>query len=115
MKNETTFKAPKLVFNGAKEQDNENTNQSYIIPQKLGDIIFNELGNKSAQLRIMIVLCGTKEGFGISTEWMRQRTGLSQQSYSAAMKELEKIGWITHKSYQSISINFDTIYATAKN
>ena len=115
MGNSTTYKAPKLHHNGDKAQHNEATNQSYIIPQKLADIIFNELGNSSAQLRIMMVLCGTKEGFYVSNEWMEQRTGLSQQSYSNALKPLVKRGWITHKAYNHITINYDAIFATVKN
>lgn len=115
MTNETTFKAPKLVFNGAKEQDNENTNQSYIIPQKLGDIIFKELGDKPAQLRIMLVLCGTKEGFAISNKWICDRTGLVQQSYNTALKKIAEMGWITYVPYKSITINYDVIYAASKN
>jgi len=49
-----------------------------MIPQRLGDIIFNVLGDSSAQIRIMLVLCGTKEDFFISGKWMEKRTGLSQ-------------------------------------
>lgn len=115
MGNATTYKAPKLHHNGEKNAYNEATNQSYILPQKLADVIFNELGNSSAQLRIMMVLCGTKEGFYISNEWMTQRTGLSQQSYSNALKLLEKRGWITHKAYNNITINYDVIFDTVKN
>ena len=46
--------APELKFTGQKPEG-----QYYAIPQSLADIIFNELGNSSAQLRIMMVLIGT--------------------------------------------------------
>ena len=107
--NDTTFKAPSLHFYGAKDQDNK-TNQVYMIPQRLADIIFNVLGNSSAQIKIMMVLCGTKEGFFISGKWMRGRTGLSPQSYSAALKKLVQRGWVNHRNYQTIRVNFDKIY-----
>ena len=81
-----------------------------MIPQRLADIIFNVLGNSSAQMKIMMVLCGTKEGFFISGKWMRGRTGLSPQSYSAALKKLVKRGWVSHRNYQTIRVNFDKIY-----
>ena len=81
-----------------------------MIPQRLADIIFNVLGNSSAQIKIMMVLCGTKEGFFISGKWMRSRTGLSPQSYSAALKKLVKRGWVSHRNYQTIRVNFDKIY-----
>ena len=87
--------APILCFNGSKTQDNT-TNQTYQIPQKLADIIFNTLGNSSAQIRIMLVLCGTKEGFSISEKWMLERTGLQHASYVSARKSLVDRGWLTH-------------------
>lgn len=87
--------APILCFNGSKTQGNT-TNQTYQIPQKLADIIFNTLGNSSAQLRIMLVLCGTKEGFSISEKWILERTGLQHASYVSARKSLVDRGWLTH-------------------
>lgn len=72
--------------------------------------IFNVLGNSSAQIKIMMVLCGTKEGFFISGKWMQGRTGLPPQSYSSALKKLVKRGWVTHRNYQTIRVNFDKIY-----
>ena len=107
--NDTKYTAPSLHFNGAKDQDNK-TNQVYMIPQRLADIIFNVLGNSSAQIKIMMVLCGTKEGFFISGKWMRGRTGLAPQSYSAALKKLVQRGWVNHRNYQTIRVNFDKIY-----
>ena len=109
MTNTTMYKAPSLQFRSEKDQDNK-TNQIYMIPQRLADIIFNVLGNSSAQIKIMMVLCGTKEGFFISGKWMRGRTGLSPQSYSAALKKLVKRGWVSHRNYQTIRVNFDKIY-----
>ena len=86
-----------------------------MIPQRLADIIFNVLGNSSAQIKIMIVLCGTKEDFFISTKWMTKRTGLSQQSYSAALKKLVQRGWVSHRNYQTIRVNFDKIYEDGRD
>ena len=106
---DSKFKAPSLHFNGAKDQDNK-THQIYMIPQRLADIIFNVLGDSSAQLRIMMVLCGTKEDFFISNKWMTKRTGLSQQSYSEALRKLVKRGWVSHRNCQTIRVNFDKIY-----
>lgn len=108
------YSAPELRFNGEKVQDNEATNQTYQIPQRLADIINNELGNSSAQLRVMYVLVGTKEGFRISEKWICERTGLSPTSYRRARADLENIGWITHTQYESITINFDEIYKHGK-
>ena len=107
------FSAPVLWHVGSKEQKND-CNQSYIIPQSLGDIIFNELGNSSAQLRIMIVLCGTKPGFRISEQWICNRTGLTRQSYERARTALIERGWLSHEQHQRISVNFAAIYKNAR-
>ena len=101
--------APMLYFNGSKTQDNT-TNQTYQIPQKLADIIFNTLGNASAQLRIMLVLCGTKEGFSISEKWILERTGLQHASYINARKSLVEKGWLTLINSQKLIVNYDIIY-----
>lgn len=100
--------APILSFDKPKEKG---TNY-YELPQKLMDIIFKKLGNSSAQLRIMIVLIGTKPGFGISEQWMLERTGLSQPSYIKARKALVDMGWITLEKRETIKVNFEAISAT---
>lgn len=74
------------------------------------DIIFNELGNSSAQLRIMIVLLGTKpDSFSISEQWICDRTGLLHSSYINARKALINRGWLTLNKGELI-VNIDTIY-----
>ena len=114
MRNDTSYQAPSLHHIGLKAQDNP-TGQFYMLPQALTDIIFNELGNSSAQLRIMMVLCGTKEGFFISEKWICDRTGLKRQSYERSRDELVKRGWITHNEYSTINIHYDKIYACGKD
>lgn len=75
------------------------------------DIVFFSLANASAQLRVMIVLLGTKPGFAISEEWILDRTGLKERSYLEARKALVNRGWITHTPYKKIVVNIDAIYA----
>lgn len=100
--------APILKFNGNKERGEANF---YKLPQECADIVFNVLGNASAQLRVMMVLIGTKPGFGISQEWLLKRTGLSEKSYINARKELVKRGWIKHIDGEEITVDFDKIYS----
>ena len=100
--------APTLSFNGEKNQTDNNN--FYQIPQGLADIVFNELGNASAQLRIMLVLIGTKPGFSVSEQWILERTGLQHASYIKARRELEKRGWLTLNAAKAIIVNFDAIY-----
>ena len=84
--------APILQFDIEKP---EGSNNFYKLPQQLMDAVFAGLGNSSAQLRIMIVLIGTKPGFGVSEEWILQRTSLLHSSYITARKALVDKGWIT--------------------
>ena len=98
--------APKLSFDGEK-----NTKQFYQIPQDLADIIFQKLGNSSAQLRIMMVLIGTKEGFAITDKWICERTGLLHPSYIKARKALVERGWLKHEAAKGITVNIKAIYA----
>ena len=100
--------APILKFNGNKERGEANF---YKLPQECADIVFNVLGNASAQLRVMIVLIGTKPGFGVSQEWLLKRTGLSERTYISARKELVKRGWIKHIDGEEITVDFDKIYS----
>ena len=108
----TKFTAPKLVFNGEKVQDNHKTNQFYNNPQRLMDIIFNLLdGKAAAQIKIMTVLAGTKEGFEVHENWIMKRTGLSKSSYEQArMRLIEQKKWITLTPRQTIVVEFDKIY-----
>ena len=102
-------KAPTLRFNGEKAQGE--TKQTYQIPQQLADIVFKELGNSSAQLRIMMVLIGTKpDSFNIAEKWILERTGLQHASYINARKALVQRGWLSLDAAQAITINFDVIY-----
>jgi hypothetical protein len=99
--------APTLHHNG----DKECGTNFYKIPQELADIVFQELGNASAQLRIMLVLIGTKpETFNISDKWICERTGLLHPSYINARKALVNRGWLSHDPAKGITVNFDVIY-----
>lgn len=89
-------KAPVLEIEGKKFIDEDNQ-QYYKIPQDIADIVFRELGTNGAQLRIMLLLIGTKEGFGVSEAWVLDRTGLGHSSYDRARKALAAINWIKLK------------------
>lgn len=97
--------APMLKFDIPKEKGN----QYYELPQHLMDRVFAELGNSSAQLRVMIVLIGTKPGFSISEQWVLDRTGLTSTSYSRARLALIEKGWISLIPSKEIRVNFKTI------
>lgn len=98
--------APILSFDKPKEK----SKVFYNLPQDITDVIFSELGNSSAQIRIMIVLIGTKPGFSISEKWMLERTGLTHSSYISARSALCKKGWLTlDKNSKNLRVNFNEI------
>lgn len=103
--------APVLYFDKPKDKG---TNY-YELPQVLTDIIFKKLGNSSAQIRLMIVLIGTKPGFALSEKWILDRTGLTSSSYSNARTALIKRGWITLVPAESITVNFTNILKEEEN
>ena len=111
--NVTVKKAPTLQHNGIKSRVEKE--QYYQIPQALADAVFSVLGNSSAQLRIMLVLIGTKPGFHISQKWILQRTGIKEKSYIEARKSLVSRGWITHLECDSIIVNLDKIYSDGES
>lgn len=115
MANTNFIQAPKLEHDGEKFNNN---NSFYEIPQELADIVFNDtrLARSPAMLKIMLVLVGTKPGFGLSESWVCERTGLAHSSYSTARAALVNMGWITHIPSCGLArpgkliVNFDAIY-----
>lgn len=78
------------------------------LPQDLMTIIFNTLGNSSAQIRLMCYLIGTKDNFDLNSKEIQKRTGLNHASYLRARKGLEERGWIEIRSGKLI-IHYDKI------
>lgn len=97
--------APVLQYDREKPQ----ATNFYQIPQPVADKVFAELGNASAQLRIMLVLIGTKPGFAVSEKWILDRTGLQKASYITARKALIAKGWLTLVETENITVNFNVI------
>lgn len=97
--------APKLQFSSPIK----NTKQYYHLPQDIMDTLFRTLGTSPAQLRIMIVLLGTKEGFLVSEKWICERTGLNHSSYIKARKGLIDKGYIELDPSKSITVNLSKI------
>lgn len=97
--------APKLQFSGSVNYNK----QYYHLPQEVMDKVFRTLGTSSAQLRIMIVLLGTKEGFLVSEKWICERTGLTHSSYIKARQALVDKGFIELDPAKSITVNLSKL------
>lgn len=99
--------APTLEFKGSKE--NGSQKPFYQIPQELADIIFASFARKPAALRLMLVLAGTKPGFGISEKWVLDRTRMDHSTYIKTRKQLVDDEWLLLED-KKIIVNFDKIY-----
>ena len=113
MPNSTTKVAPKLRH--TKDADYSNVN-FYKLPQPLMDDIFLCLNGKCGnQIKIMCVLLGTLGNgtFGVSDEWIRQRTNMEQQAYSKSRLILVKKGWIEVNG-NFLTLRLDVIRAEAE-
>lgn len=85
-------KAPILKF----KTEKSNNGLRYILPQDRVDALFNMIdGQNGNALKLAIVLLGTKEGYGISSKWVCDHTGMDRRSYYRTRKYLEDIGIIT--------------------
>lgn len=101
--------APILAFKGNKE--NSSQKPFYQIPQELADIIFDKLARKPAAIRLMLVLVGTKPGFGISERWVLDRTRMDHSTYIKTRQFLASLEWlIINEADKQIIVNFDKIY-----
>ena len=84
----------------------------YQIPQAIADKLNQKLGNSSAQLRLMYVLIGTKEGFGLSLEWLSQRTSLAKTNIVRTKKAIIDAGLLlesTDGAHNFLTINYQKI------
>lgn len=77
----------------------------YQLPVPLMKYIWNNLNGKNGlKCRIMEVLIGTREGFGISEKWICETIGIgatnknAMASYRKARKELCEMGWLEYDS-----------------
>lgn len=82
----------------------------YHLPQSIMKKLNNKLGNSSAQLRIMIVLIGTKPGFHPSAAWLRDQTGVSRTSCYDSINALIERGFLSRsKDGEQLIINYKKI------
>ena len=108
--------APKLKSVGQKQRDPDKWGFAQRT-HKLETIIFNTLGDASAQLRLILFLTGnaTDGSFGVAEKTVCDRCGFKEGSYKSARKALVELGWIEHKvaaSGSEIIVNYDAIYAS---
>lgn len=83
----------------------------YQVPQSLADIIFEQFPRDISVVKLMIVLIGTKEGFGLSKKWVMDRTKMTEKTYYQARQKLIDAGWLELSENNILTINYDTILA----
>ena len=109
-----TKQAPILHHSYSKQQVIIDTKSNfYQVPQSLADIIFKQFPRDISVVKLMIVLVGTKEGFGLSKKWVMDRTQITEKTYYQARQKLLDIGWLELSENNILTINYDAILAAA--
>ncbi len=109
--NNTFRAAPILCFSEPKDSRCGSDN-FYMLPQELMTAVMAGItGNCLNQLKLMVLLLGTKEGFSLSEEFVLQRLRITQQAYLKARKALIEKGWlILEKKPHRLIVNMDKIW-----
>lgn len=100
-------KAPQFYHNGTKVLGE----RFYQLPQQLMDIIFHKFDGKNGNvLKLLMVLIGTKGdgSFGISENWIKERTGIDKQNYHRSLDKLIALGYVTRENGKII-LNLEAI------
>lgn len=104
--------APALKAQGQKMRSLRDKDWGKCIrPQVLETIFFQQLGNSSAQLRLILFLTGNANDgtFSIPEKTVCERLGFKDaKQYRNARDGLIARGWISHGN--DITINYDKIY-----
>ena len=103
--------APALYINGQKwKQQNE---QRISVADRLLVAIGNKKGLTANDRLLLIVLIGQTDDptrpFHPSEKWIRDRTGMSHDTYIERRKSLATKGIIEFKEYESITINLEAL------
>lgn len=96
----------KWNYAGSYDKDTHpNGKYFYQLPIPLMKYIWGNLNGKNGlKCRIMEILIGTREGFGISEKWICDTIGIdstsknAMASYRKARKELCELGWLEYNS-----------------
>ena len=109
--NNTVRSAPKLYFSEPKDSRCGSDN-FYMLPQELMTAVMTGItGNCLNQLKLMVLLLGTKEGFALSEEFVLQKLRISQQAYLKARKALIEKSWLTlEKNPHKLIVNINQIW-----
>lgn len=115
--------APRIKWNGDKfnhkgaySKENKKGYYFYQTPTVLSNYLMNTInGNCGNQLKLMWILMGSAEKFGISEKMIIQRTGMTQQAYCNARKALNDAGIINYNpSEHTITIDYNYLWHLAE-
>ena len=103
--------APALYINGVKWQ--EPNEQRISVADRLLVAIGTKKGLTANDRLLLILLLGQTDNpakpFHPSEKWIRDRTGMSHDTYITRRKALAEKGILTLKEYESITINIDAL------
>ena len=83
-----------------------------MLPQELMDAVMAGIkGNCLNQLKLMILLLGTKEGFRVSEQYVLEHLKISEQAYLKARRALVEKGWLQlEKNPHTLVVNLDKVW-----
>ena len=111
------WRGDKFNYKGPYSKDTKKGYFFYQTPTVLTNYLLNTInGNCGNQLKLMWILMGSAENFGISEKMIIQRTGMTQQAYCNARKALNDAGIIDYNpSEHTITIDYDNLWRLAED
>lgn len=104
-------RAPRLVSSGEKFREDFTMGKA-IMPHELVMACSICIDNRDfAAYKLMMFLCTNADGFGLATETICKRCGISKPTYIDARKKLIEKGWISFNPRKSIVVHYDKIYS----
>lgn len=86
-------------------------------PNIIRRYIMNELdGNNGNLLKVMWLLIDTKEGWGLSKEWVSRELGMAPEKYYTIRKKLINMNWLIYEMKDNkpyLAINYEYLWAQA--
>ena len=92
------------------------TDNFYELPQNVIDVLFNELSDEQGnEIKLMLLLLGVDGdgSFSLTEEWVKQKTGMSKQSYHSAKANLAERGFLILEDGK-ITVDIDSILKMKK-
>lgn len=103
VQNNNNLPAPILAVDSDKESYEDTTGFTQI-PNTILSKLFEKLSSSPAQLRLMIILIGTKPGFGLSKTWLMERAQVCRTNLYRTLNALIDNGYLSRDEERNLLI-----------